>query len=582
MLEKYRWNQAQKKVNSAVKTLSAHNLGYSVIDGLTGNIGKVSDKEYKKIHAAANTMGRFQAGYYPNPVRKDNNSNISNVKPAHYEPMEFSDYALSQDKAIKQSKSSMHLRSVQTFIQRICYDPRLQAHPNKWLLKLSPEETSLWASKTEALWRQDKQLKSWDIAKKNNYNQLSHIALKQLIEIGEFFAVIRSYMDDPERTTNISIQLFNPLQIQSPRLAYGQYAYSVSYRDCNNIVNVSCKEYYDNMPKGNYIEKGIEFNREGEEIAIFIAPTEFGEPYQKIPFRNKNGFQQVLHGFIQTEAGQIRGLPDSVYAHHEFLNIRDLGRFEMQSAKLNSTISGTVTADSNAQPGGSQGGIENMGKVAGWGSINTEIESLEYSDPGYSVREVEGGGYVVQNFTPGYKYTEHRTDRPNTNVPVFIEKNLEYTHPATYGIATTLASQKLEGSYNASKGKIDLSWKTGIEFYLKQFASDWDKHLYNAWLNGKIATGKIIAPGWDDPELRNAWASMTIIIPAKPSLNPLQEAKAGELRISMGASNAEYEAQQQTGTSFDENVDRIKEEQKRLRDAMPEIIEPVTEELTNA
>ena len=186
----------------------------------------------------------------------------------------------------------------------------------------------------------------------------------------------------------------------------------------------------------------------------------------------------------------------------------------------------------------------------------------------------------MQNFTPGYKYQEHSTSRPNLNIPAFIEKNLEYTHPATYGLSTNLVSMKFEGSYNASKGKIDISWKTGVEYYLKQFTSDFHRPRYKAWLNGKIATGEIVAPGWEDIKKRNAWSSMSIITPAKPSLNPLQEAKAGEIRVGMAASTGEYEAQQQTGTSFDENIDRIIIENPKLKEAFP--VEEENKELINA
>ena len=154
--------------------------------------------------------------------------------------------------------------------------------------------------------------------------------------------------------------------------SYGAFSYNIKYNDCNTIVETSTTDYLNNkLPNGNYIEKGIEYNKKDQEVAIFICPTSFGEPYVRIPFKNSNGFTQVQHGFISKEPGQKRGLPDSAYSWHEWMNIRDLARFEMESARINSTISGTVTADSNAQPGGQQGGLEYLGKPAGWGGINT-------------------------------------------------------------------------------------------------------------------------------------------------------------------------------------------------------------------
>lgn len=565
-----RWANANKKVNNSVKVLQKYGFGYSLSDGAIGNYKGLSKKDIKKVNIAAQTMGKFEATFV-NTGKKTNNSGekSSNIRPAHYEPSELADYEEVQEKSIIQSKSSMPLRATQQFISRTNYGPRLQSHPNKNVLNISTEDQQQWSNKTESLWRQDKELKSWDETRINNLDQLGHIAKKLYLEVGEYFAVIRTYLNDKTRPTNMSIQLYHPMQVQSPRFAYGSVAYRVKCAN-NYIVETSTTDYYQTIKKkGNYIEKGIEYSANGEEVAIFIAPTNFGSPYVRIPFKNKQGTTQVLHGFIQTDPGQKRGIPDGAYAWHEHMNIRDLYRYEMQSARLNSTISGSVTADSNAQHGGQQGGITDMGPEAGWLNPNNSANIPEYSEPGYSVREVNGGGYVLMNFTPGYQYKEHKTDRPNLNIPAFIEKNLEFTTPATYGASVVVVKQRFDNSYNASKGAIDLTWKQSIEFYLKQFSADWYKPLYDLWLNGKIANNKIIAPGWNDIETRIAWSVMSIITPAKPSLNPLQEAKAGEVKIGYAASNMEFEAQQQTGTSADENMDKLTYQKKKLRETIP-------------
>jgi len=579
MLDKQKWKYAEHQVNKSVNVLKDFGFGYSPTVGLVGDFKSLSKRDTRKLNIAAKNMGKFEAGYYPrnNNSKQNNSSETPNVSPAHYESLELADYELTQEKAVSQSKNSMELRAVQTFLQRQLYSPRMQAHPNRRVLGITAEDANDWSAETEALFRQDRELKSWDEALKNTYDQLGDIALKQYLSVGEFFAVTRSYFEDSERPTNLSTQLFNPLQVQTPRFAYGDYFYQIRTNDsCGNIINTSSASYYDEMEKkGNYIEKGIEFNSKDQEIAIFLAPTKFGEPYIRIPFKNKNGFVQVIHGFIQQEPGQKRGLPDSAYAWHEFMNTRDLKRFEMQSARLNSTISGSVTADSNAQPGGSQGGLDEMGTKSTWVDDPGSIGTLpEYKPPGYDVREVNGGGIVLQNFTPGYKFTEHSTSRPNLNIPTFIEKTLEFTYTGTYGVSVVLVKQRLDGSYNASKGVIDLSWKTGIEYYLKQFSSDWSKVLYPMWLNGKVATGEIIAPGWEIPKKRLAWSSMSVITPAKPSLNPYQESRAADLNIKNLLSNGELEAQKMNGTSFEENAERGLLE-KRLKDKVfpPEIKE---------
>lgn len=572
-----KWNHAQDQVNKAVSVFSRMGVGFSLSDGIVGNYSAASKKEKKALISAADTMVKYQAVY--SPSRRNSTGGPAAANPAHYQPLELADNSYVQEKAFIQSKTSMHLRAAQEFIHRINYDARLQSHPNRRSLGLTPEESQEWAATTEAIWRQDKNSKDWDLSRRNNYAQLADMAMRSYLSLGEFFSVIRYYTDKTGRETPISIQHYHPFQIKSPFWGQGLFSYTrLFYNKGTQIVETSTSDYYASATKkGNYIEGGIEYNKYGEEIAIFIAPARASDKWEKVNFRNSKGMTQVIHGFIQEEPGQKRGIPESAYSWHEFMNIRDLARFEMQSARVNATISGTVTADSNAQPNGSQGGMENMGHRSGWRTDEIEPPNTlaPYEDPGYSVREVEGGGYVVQNFTPGYTYKEHSTSRPNVKIPEFIEKNLEFTYPGTYGASVVVIKQRFDNSYNASKGAIDLTWKQSVEYYLKQFSSDYHNVLFPLWLNGKIASGEITAPGWDTVKGRKAWASMSIITPAKPSLNPLAEAKAGIERVNSGFSNRELEAQQQTGTSYEENVERLTQENDVLQGTVPIVENPV-------
>lgn len=556
-----RWTRAQNKVNKAVGVLATHGLAYSRTDGIIGQTSHLSARENRKITAAADTMSRNKAGYYRD---KQQFTPTTDVKPIRYTALKFADYANVQKKAFEQANESMHLRSGLKFIQRINYDPRMQAHPNRRVLKIPSDEAQEWSALTESYWRDDKESKQWDESLQNNYPQLADMALWSYTAIGEFFAIRRAYFENDDRITNISLQMISPFQVQSPNFSGYSYLY---LSNSNTTVAINAASYLSDLPEGNYIEAGIEYNSKNQEIAIFITPAKFGDPWIRIPFKNENGFTQVIHGYIQAEPGQKRGIPESATAWHEFMNIKDLSLFELESARLNSTIAGTVTADSNAQPNGKTPMNDLGGTDPGWDLEVPTTTLSDYEEPSYSVRQVDSGGFVVQKFTPGYQYKELSTSRPNLNIPLFIEKSLEFIYPSISGISVVTVKQRFDGSYNASKGAIDLSWKNGVEYTLKQFTSDWHRPNYEAWLAGKIATGEISAPGWEKPRSRNAWSSMSIITPPKPSLNPAAEATASKTRISEGISNREYESQQTTGTSAEENAERLLPENEKLSNA---------------
>jgi len=567
-----RWSRAQSKVNNAVGVLSKHGLGFSRTDGVIGDPGKVSRRESKKISAATDTMDRFKAGFF---TEKQQFKPENPLAPIRYTPIKFADYANVQKKSLEQLSESMHLRAGVKFLQRANFDPRLQAHPNRRILNISPEDAQNWSSNIESLWRDDKESKSWDESFQNNYPQIADMALWSYVGIGEFFCIRRAYFNDADRITNISLQMISPFQIKSPYW-YGSHSINCYNYNGHSLVAIPAGDFLGSIEDGNYVESGIEYNSKNEEIAIYIEPSRFGEDWIRIPCKTESGFQQVLHGFKQSDPGQKRGMAESATAWHEYCNIRDLCLFELESARLNTVVAGTVTADSNAQPNG-RSGMDKIGEI-NWDAVDGEGSTLAaYEDPGYSVRSVEGGGFIVQNFTPGYKYQELSTSRPNVNIPKYIDELLKYIYPSNFGLAITVVNHKFEGSYNASKGAIDLSWKNGVEYELKQFSSDFHRPNYSAWLAGKVATGETIAPGWEIPRSRNAWASMSIITPPRPSLNPFQEARAAAMKIKEGVSNREYESQQLTGTSAEENAERLRGENEKLSFAN----EPLSEKETS-
>lgn len=544
-----RWISSRKKVDSAVATFVKYGVGYSLSEGVIGNLSGLDKHAVKKINAAAQVMSDNKAGYYTTAQRFTPDQVI---KTSRYSPLNTADYQVAQEHAFQQANRSPQLRASIKFIQRTIYDAKIQAYPNRRILGIDAKTAQEWAANVESIWNLEKDLKDWDETRVNSYPQIADMEFWHYKSLAEFFAILRYHSNNDARIPGVSVQSIHPYQVQSPD--FSGYTNFMIY-DSAATALVSSKTYLSNLPDGNFIECGIEYTASGEEIAIFIAPSEFGDSWTRVPFKTATGAVQVLHGFIQSEPGQKRGIPDAAYNWHEYMNLADLEMFESETARINSTIAGTVTADSNAGPDGKKP-MSEIG--ASWDELETGdiAPALGALPKNYDVRKVDGGGYIVQGFTPGYKYTSLDTSRPNLNIPEFIEKRLEYMYPADCGLSVVTVKQRFDGSYNASKGAIDLSWKNGIEYYLKQFEADFHRPLYNAWLNAKIASGLISAPGWNNRYKRIAWSDMAVIVPPKPSLNPYVEAKAAELNCANLFGNAEISAQQISGTSAAENAER--------------------------
>lgn len=85
------------------------------------------------------------------------------------------------------------------------------------------------------------------------------------------------------------------------------------------------------------------------------------------------------------------------------------------------------------------------------------------------------------------------------------------------------------------------------------------------WLSEAVALGRVKAPGFfSDPLIRSAWCSARWIGPVQGSLDPLKEAKAAVLLIQNGLKTHGRSAREMGGGDWDENVEVLKDENRRL------------------
>jgi len=173
------------------------------------------------------------------------------------------------------------------------------------------------------------------------------------------------------------------------------------------------------------------------------------------------------------------------------------------------------------------------------------------------------GGLVMQNLEPGETVATLDTKRPNVNIPVFIDKAMEWIGPAI-GLPATVWKMLFNSNYSASRGELELAWKTfDVENY--RFSTSFEQEFYVATVNFMVSKGMVSLLGWSDPFRRAAWVAAKWRGVPMPSLNPYQEAKAASERIRNYSSSYENEAQKATGTSFEDNIERQIHEMRHLK-----------------
>ena len=132
---------------------------------------------------------------------------------------------------------------------------------------------------------------------------------------GETFGVIRYQDGDAERTSPLSVQFLDPDQISTPY-------------DTALVQAVAAR--------GNTICDGIELDKYGKEIAVFVC-DEKTQKFTRIPFKgNKRRF--VLHPGIFESIGQHRGLPLLAPVVHELQKLTDYTVAEIEAAVVNAVL----------------------------------------------------------------------------------------------------------------------------------------------------------------------------------------------------------------------------------------------------
>jgi capsid protein len=459
------------------------------------------------------------------------------------------DYSRLQERTYEAFWDSIHGRAAIKQMRSLTINTGLglESQPQGKILNLSVEEIQNWSINTESLWNTWKKKKEVDYSRKNNFNQLESIAALSYLLFAEFFAILR-YSSEKNRLNPISIQLINPMLVRQPFF--------------------NSKFFKEAQSRGNRIIDGIEINKKGEEIAIFIYNQKkpINKQYTRVAVKGpKSKLTFVLHGMLQEEEGQVRGIPPLSSIVHELSKITDAELFEMETMAANASIAGSIERDADVVNNDKLGVV---GKP-GWNTTTEQVEisnSTEPAYPQYTERRIERGAFWTQKLEKGEKLKEFDTKRPNLNMQSFIEGIMEVACPAALGIAYEVVKMKFGQNYSASKGTLELTWRN-IEFINSNFSSDFNQAIYEGWLMGEIATGRIIAPGYETPYGRAAWENAQWNGLPIPSLNPLQEAKASESLVLNGFSNREHESQRRSGTNFENNIERLKRENVELAEA---------------
>jgi capsid protein len=432
---------------------------------------------------------------------------------------------------------------------------RLEMSPNIDVLGIPQEEAQKWARDVEArfdLWARDKNQHRAGTLTFYQYQRLYQIFQHRDNDI-----FTRLYYDDKDASLQnpLQFQEIDPDQVRGDALTTSWGVYGVG-------GGISTTSGFQVLA-----HDGIERDDRGREVSykIYVRKTDGTYNSVDIPARTPQGRLLMLHGYRPEYAGQGRGYSRMAHAIQEFENITDFSSAAIKKAINQSCIVGFVQPSKDEDAVNPFEGImtaQGAGPAADmFGSNPTNVPEGATVEPlpdllkFYSVPEATidtPGSTVIANLTKGSTWQMAGNTAPADKFDTFVDSFCGHL-AASLSIPLEVVLMKFSNNYSASRATLLLFWRVACG-WAAEMDADLMSPTVEMWLAGEIAAGRIIAPGWSDPRLRQAWLCKNWIGSPVPDIDPAKSARARRENTEIGLTNLNREARDLNGSSAAANI----------------------------
>jgi len=428
---------------------------------------------------------------------------------------------------------------------------RLEAAPDANVLGATAEEAESWSRDVES------RFDAWARSKKSHRSETIN-----------FYQSQRSYQIFQHRDNDIFTRLYysgdkdllNPLQFE--------------FLDPDQIRG----DAYTTTGGPQYNNDGIERDARGREVKYKVWVKQLDSTFKNvdIPAKSRSGRLFMLHGFNAEYAGQGRGYSRLAHAIQEFENATDLSSAHIKKAISQSQIWGFVepSADEDAD-NPFEGILTNYGAgpaAEAFGSnpqppdgaqcVTTESLSPVTCHEVPEATASVAGSMFIANLLKGSKIKPFQNTAPADSYNEFVDSFTAYLS-ASLSIPIEVLLMRFGQNFSASRGALLLFWRV-VVIWRVEMATDYLDPIYEMWLAGEIAAGRISAPGWSDPRLRQAWLKNSWIGSPPPDIDPSKVSKARLDNLQAGVTTIDRESRNHNGSSAEANKAKLKREVEGL------------------
>lgn len=416
-------------------------------------------------------------------------------------------------------------------------------------LGITREESERWAEDVKDrfdLWAKSK---NSDLTGRNNFYQNQGFYQWQYERDGDVFVRL-TYSDEPNLTNPLQISFIDPNQIRGDEFTFSS---GPSAQNDGIIKDEHGKEI-------GYRIWVVDSSRLGHFKFIDIDTID-----------KKTGRHLIAHGFKPEWAGQSRGMPEIGHALQDFEDITTFDGATIKKAINGASLSFTVENDQQTP---SDMGMSNINAGGGAGlTVTNEPSSSSPTPQNVGIDGVrhcaldeatitEPGTVNVFGAQQGDKLKAIPSMSPAENTGEYIDGKTKYLS-SSVSMPFSIAVMSFPKSHSASRGELGM-YADVIEIKKDDIASDFLDIIYISWLSEEIAAGRIQAPGFSDPLLRQAWSVINWIGKPLPDVDPLKTLQAKEKAIELCLTDFDREAVLHNGTSGKANRAKVTKQLEEL------------------
>lgn len=385
------------------------------------------------------------------------------------------------------------------------------------------------------------------------YQFQRHLMLQQFKD-GEYFVVFNRKKISKKQISQLSFQIVDNQQIGSNNLnGFGSYTMTGGFNDFD-------------------FDKGVKRDHYCRELSYLVTwrkrNSERTEYEQKeVPAELPNGMIRMVHGFVQEQPNQLRGVSILAPVLQELQQLLDLDLAHIMKAiqHSNFVLASETTGDEpsvdlfegmNVGQGSMILDQDDPSIISSTESIGSDGSTLQY-------REMPEAQFHTPGSVSFFDLPKNNTVKlldskaPATGYGEFVENFLSYLSAAC-DMSIDVLRMKFGSNYNANRATLILAWRIA-NIYRKELESDFLRYVIEAFLEIEIASGRMSAKGFSDPVIRAAWMNGEWIGSPMPEMDPFKQMRANKGNLEIGVTTPDRLAVETNGS--DGRINR--EENKR-------------------